>query len=40
MEEVDVQKLPRKELLQLCTDNNIRTAGVKVETYQLIILHM
>lgn len=29
MEEIDVQKLPRKELLQLCAENNIRTAGVK-----------
>lgn len=29
MEEVDVQRLPRRELLQLCADNDIRTAGVK-----------
>ncbi|KAG0626686.1 hypothetical protein M758_2G144000 [Ceratodon purpureus] len=29
MEDVDVQKLSRKELLQLCADHNIRTAGIK-----------
>jgi hypothetical protein len=35
MEDFDVQKLSRKELLQLCNEHNIRTAGVKVEYHIL-----